>query len=83
MNMNMTESILIQNTTQAQREKIVQDSLGITDGFCDGCASGLIDMYDDYIYGERELSEINHSFRAAYVTGDQDKGEIQSSCSMQ
>lgn len=78
--MNMAESILICNTTQAQREKIVQDSLGITDGFCDECASGLIDIYDDYIYGKRELSEINQSFHAAYVTGDQDKGKIQSSC---
>lgn len=67
MNMNMTESILIQNTTQAQRKNCAGFT-GITDGFCDGCASGLIDMYDDYIYGER-IEEINHSFRAAYVTG--------------
>ena len=83
MNMNMTESILIQNTTQAQREKIVQDSLGITDGFCDGCASGLIDMYDDYIYGKKELREINNAFQAAYVSGDQDKAGTQGSCPMQ
>ena len=40
-------------------------------------------MYDDYIYGKKELSEINNAFRAAYVTGDQDKGETQSSCPMQ
>ena len=82
MNSNTTENILIRNTTQEQRERIVQDSLGITEGFCDGCASGLIDMYDDYIYGKKELSEINRSFQASYVTGEQDKGKPQSSCPM-
>jgi len=56
MNNNMTENILICNTTQAQREKIVQDSLGITDGLCDGCSEGLIDMYDDYIYGKKRIA---------------------------
>ena len=82
MNNNMIENILICNTTQAQREKIVQDSLGITDGLCDGCSEGLIDMYDDYIYGKKELREINNAFQAAYVTGDQDKAGTQGSCPM-
>lgn len=67
----MQKSILIRDTTQEEREAIVRDSLGITDGLCDGCASGLIDMYDDYIYGKTEIADINAGFRAHYVSGDQ------------
>lgn len=70
------KSLLIKDTTKEERMQIVNESLGITDGFCDGCASGLIDMYDDYIYGQKELAEINASFRAHYVMNhdDEEKG---------
>ena len=78
----MTKSLLIKDTTEKEREQIVQESLGITQGLCDGCASGLVDMYADYILGKKELSEINASFRAGYVTGDQDKGKAEHSCLM-
>ena len=47
------KSLLIQDTTQEERQKIVQ--------------GGLADMYDDYIYGFRELDEINMSFRTTFV----------------
>lgn len=75
----MQKSILIRDTTQEEREAIVHDSLGSTDGLCDGCASGLTDMYDDYIYGKKELAEINAGFRAHYVSGDQGESK-DSSC---
>lgn len=61
---------LISETTREERQKIVEESLGYTDGMCDGCASGLIDMYQPYIDGEMELREITMSFNARYVHGD-------------
>ena len=47
------ESILIKDTTREERERIVAESLGITEGYCDGCMAGLADMYQDYIDGKR------------------------------
>ena len=63
-------SILIKDTTKEEREKIVADSIGSIEGMCDGCAPGLADMYQDYIDGKREISEINMEFRARFVSGD-------------
>ena len=62
-------SILIKDTTKEERRRIVEDSIGNISGACDGCASGLAEMYQDYIDGKRELREINMSFSARYVTG--------------
>ena len=76
------KSLLIKDTTEAARANIVAESLGIIDGQCDGCSSGLADMYDDYIYGKRELAEINASFRTNYVKGDDDRDD-KGSCMMQ
>ncbi len=63
-------SILIKDTTREERERIVAESIGNVNGSCDGCASGLIDMYQDYIDGKREIREINMAFRAHYESGD-------------
>ncbi len=62
-------SLLIKDTTEAERRQIVEESLGYTDGFCDSCQIGIIDMYDDYIYGKKELKEITMSFRSGYISG--------------
>lgn len=72
------KSLLIQDTTKEEREQIVAESLGNINGSCDGCAAGLADMYQDYIDGKRELKEINMSFRARYVSGDE--GPQKGSC---
>ena len=48
---------------------------------CDGCMSGLAEMYQDYIDGKKELREINMEFNARYVRGDMDKEE-KKSCPM-
>ena len=47
--------ILIAETTKEEREKIVADSIGNIDGSCDGCMIGLIEMYQPYIDGEKEI----------------------------
>ncbi len=64
-------SLLIKDTTREERERIVAESIGEIGGACDGCAPGLADMYQDYIDGKRELKEINMSFRANYVSGEE------------
>ncbi len=70
---------LISETTKEERERIVAESLGNISGACDGCAPGVIEMYQDYIDGRRELRDINMEFRAAYVSGGIDK-ETKSGC---
>lgn len=72
------KSYLIKDTTEDERRKIVEDSLGFSSGMCDESQSGLIDMYDDYIYGKRELKEITMSFRTGFVTAM--KGPERSGC---
>ena len=63
------KSTRIADTTREERERIVAESIGNIDGACDGCSPGLIDMYQDYIDGRRELREINMEFNARYVSG--------------
>ena len=55
-------SILIKDTTKEQREQIVAESVGNINGTCDGCAAGLVEMYQDYIDGKREIRDINMEF---------------------
>lgn len=74
------KSYLIQDTTRAEREQIVAESIGAIDGACDGCMPGLAEMYQDYIDGKRELREINMSFCARYVSGAE--GQTRSGCGM-
>ena len=63
------ESILIKDTTREERERIVAESIGNINGSCDGCAAGLIEMYQDYIDGKKEIRDINMEFRANYESG--------------
>ncbi|MBQ6106130.1 MAG: purine biosynthesis protein PurH [Lachnospiraceae bacterium] len=65
------DSILIKDTTREERERIVAESLGIIDGACDGCAAGLIEMYQDYIDGRKEIRDINMEFKARYESGSE------------
>ena len=46
------------------------ESLGNIEATCDGCMSGLAEMYQDYIDGKKELREINMEFNARYVHGE-------------
>ena len=53
-------SVLIKDTTRAQREEIVRRAL---------CGGRAEEMYRPYIEGKRELREINESYRANFVRG--------------
>ena len=63
------KSLLIADTTREEREEIVAQSIGNIDGACDGCSPGLVEMYQDYIEGRKELREINMEFNARYISG--------------
>ncbi len=63
------KSLLIKDTTKEDRECIVAESIGNINGSCDGCAAGLIEMYQAYIDGKKEIREINMEFRAHYESG--------------
>ena len=65
-------SIRIADTTREERERIVAESVGNTAGLCDGCSPGIIEMYNDYIEGKRELREINAEFHARYMSGSRE-----------
>ena len=61
---------LIAETTREEREKIIAESLGNIEANCDGCMSGLAEMYQDYIDGKKELREINMEFNSRYIKED-------------
>lgn len=55
------KSLLIEDTTVDERMQIVKEALG---GFgnCDCEGIDMDDMYDDCIFGRRELADINREF---------------------
>ena len=71
-------SVLIADTTREERERIVAESIGNIDGACDGCSPGIIEMYQEYIDGVKELREVNMEFRARYTSGME--GPTRSDC---
>lgn len=71
---------LISETTKEEREKIVAEALGNIEATCDGCALGIVKMYDDYIEGKKELREITMEFNARYISGEE--APPRSSCVM-
>lgn len=70
---------LISETTREEREQIIKYSLGNIDASCDGCMAGLVEMYQDYIEGKRELRDINMGFHTTYVKDDE--APVRSGCS--
>lgn len=69
---------LIKDTTREERQKIVEESLGTISGTCDGCMTGLAEMYQEYIEGRKEIRDINMEFNARYVRGDMEQEERRS-----
>ncbi|WP_308242469.1 hypothetical protein [uncultured Prevotella sp.] len=59
------KSLLIKDTTVDERMDIVKEALkGFGDGECEGI--DMDDMYDDYIFGRKELAEIHLEFSQRY-----------------
>lgn len=57
----MAKSVLIADTTVAERIEIVRKWIP-ADAALDGCDIDLWDFYDDYIKGNKEISECNAAF---------------------
>ncbi|MCQ2238334.1 MAG: hypothetical protein MJZ73_03785 [Bacteroidaceae bacterium] len=66
------KSLLIKDTTVSERAQIVREALGC-DTDCEGV--DLSDMYDDYIYGLKELADINMEFSQKHA-GEIVAGEL-------
>lgn len=67
-------SILIRDTTREEREEIVRQGLAACGSSCEGCngcdnlGGGRVDaIYQPYIDGKMELSEINAAYRRGLV----------------
>ena len=73
--MDAKKSILIKDTTREERERIVHQALwggcGTECEFCSGCdnrGGGRLEaLYQPYIDGLKEISEINAEYRAPFV----------------
>lgn len=71
---------LIKDTTREEREQIVAESLGYMEANCDGCSSGLAEMYQAYIDGEKELRTLIWSFMQDMSRGRKYRGEDPARC---
>lgn len=56
----MPRSLLIKDTTTEERIEIVKNALNFGGADCE-CID-MDDLYDDYIFGRKELVEINREF---------------------
>lgn len=70
----MPKSILIKDTTRAEREQIIRQSLsacGTSCTDCTGCdnkGGGRVEeIYRPYIDGEKEIAQINAEYRRGLV----------------
>ena len=67
-------SRLSKDTTKEEREQIIKQSLDCGGG-CENCSSCWLgggspwDIYQDYIDGKREISEINRTYMEEYRQG--------------
>ena len=66
------KSLLIKDTTTEERIEIVKNALNFGGADCEGI--DMDDMYDDYIFGRRELADINREFSRVHA------GEVTPSC---
>lgn len=66
------KSLLIKDTTTEERIEIVKNALNFGGADCEG-----VDMYDDYIFGLKELAEINLEFSERHA------GEIKADSTME
>ena len=67
--------ILIKDTTREERIEIIRRSLDCGGGGCESCSSCALGggdpytMYQPYIDGLKEISEINAEYSANYIHG--------------
>ena len=66
----MYKSIKIADTTREERIEIVKNSLSFGEESCEGSVGfDVMLMYQPYIDGEKEITEINMEYRAGLTRG--------------
>lgn len=68
------KSILIKDTTKEERIALIKEWIPDDDGCQDDGGIDLWDMYDAYIKGEKEISQINMEFHTDFYA-EQDTKE--------
>ena len=64
------KSILIKDTTKAEREQIIADALGCGSDCSMCCACGGMEIdYQQYIDGKKEIAELNAEYHANTMIG--------------
>lgn len=64
----MYKSIKIARTTREERIEIVKNSLSFGEESCEGSVGfDVMSMYQPYIDGEKEISQINMEFHSGMV----------------
>lgn len=64
----MYKSIKIAHTTRKERIEIVKNSLSFGEESCEGSVGfDVMSMYQPYIDGEKEISQINMEFHSGMV----------------
>lgn len=70
----MPKKILIKDTTRQEREEIVRRGLSCDANECESCsacgmygAGNMLDIYQPYIDGIKELAEINEGFKSGVI----------------
>lgn len=70
----MPKRILIKDTTREEREEIVRRGLSCDANECESCsacgmygAGNMMDIYQPYIDGIKELAEINEGFKSGII----------------
>ncbi|MDO4299462.1 MAG: hypothetical protein Q4C59_13475 [Lachnospiraceae bacterium] len=67
------KSILIKDTTKEERIALIREWIPVEDGLEDSGGIDLWEMYDAYIKGEKEISEINMEFNAGFYEEEDTK----------
>lgn len=70
----MPKRILIKDTTREEREEIVRRGLSCDANECESCsacgmygAGNMMEIYQPYIDGVKELAEINEGFKSGVI----------------
>lgn len=70
----MPKKILIKDTTREEREEIVRRGLSCDANECENCsacgmygAGNMMEIYQPYIDGIKELAEINEQFKSGVI----------------
>lgn len=69
------KSLLIKDTAKEEEKAIVAESLGNIEGGCDGCAPGILEMYQPYIDGKDGAARMQYGIQSTLCFGRRTAGQ--------